>query len=725
MIDADFFNCIGEHAPDAIVIIELPDNSAGEGEGAGEGPGEGARIVWANPAFTALTGYPFDEIAGQPAAILHGPDTKEDDLARIRAALAAGEPITMTLRHYTKARQPFDAEASFVPLPRQDGVPARCLVVQRDVTERLRQERAITARAAALEASRRMLEDDRTRLAGLATVAEHTQELVTITDTEFRILWANPAFAERAGFPGPALRGLRHCDIVAKTGITYSSQQAASRAVIHGTYESGLTRNVTRDGETYWTDVRISLLRDAEGRPERFVVVERDVTAEVRLREEMDRRSDDAARAAATDPLTGVLNRQGFEGAFALACADAEVHGHGIALMLLDLDQLKSVNNTLGHSVGDQILETVAGRLKEFFSADVILGRVGDDEFAVAVTLLDETHDTAAFARRLLEATSRKVPLAGSDLRITLALGYTEWRRAPFDVGRLITQADKALAAAKTKTHPRIQVFDEGLGEQRRRRKTMADELQIAVEHGDFCCHYQPQVDAETASLTGVEALIRWEHPRLGLIPSEDFIPLASELALESRLDRIAMKTALADRARWSAYGLDVPKVSVNVSARRLLKSDLEADLDELDLPPGALAFELLESISLEAADDRIAWALDMLRERGIGIEIDAFGSGHASVSGLLRVAPDWLKIDRSLIAPADIDSTRRRVFELMVETGRTLGVGVIAEGVETEEHVRIARQAGCSVLQGFLYDGPLAPATLLTRYGPARLQSV
>jgi EAL domain-containing protein (putative c-di-GMP-specific phosphodiesterase class I) len=289
----------------------------------------------------------------------------------------------------------------------------------------------------------------------------------------------------------------------------------------------------------------------------------------------------------------------------------------------------------------------------------------------------------------------------------------------------MMIEADIALAAAKADPARRVHPFDRGLAERQRRRKTLADELHVAVENGDFVCHYQPQIDAQTGALAGVEALVRLENPRLGLLASDAFVPLAAELSLEHRIDRAAMEIALQDRARWQAYGLAVPKVSVNISALRLLQPDLDQELAGLDLASGALSFELLESISLEVDDDRIAWSLDMLRERGIGIEIDDFGTGRASVNGLLRVGPDRLKIDRSLILPADVDTTRRRIFELQVETGRTLGISVTAEGVENAEHARIARQAGCSVLQGFLYDGPLAPATLLARYGQMQMQSV
>jgi diguanylate cyclase (GGDEF)-like protein/PAS domain S-box-containing protein len=712
----DFLDRIGEHAPDPILITEAGTIEAADG---------GPRIVWCNPAFTELTGYTLDEVAGQTPRMLQGPDTDRAELDRIRAALEGGAQVRATLRNYTKARQPYDVEVFITPVRDADGATTHFMSVQRDVTERARRERTLAAQAAALEASQRQLQEEQTRLAGLAAVAEHAQELITITDLDFRILWANPAFAARAGFPAATLRGLQHCDIVSKTGETYPSRHAAAKAVLKGSYESGLTRNIDRQGNTFWTDVRISLLRDEQGRPERFVVIERDVTTEVRQREEMTRRAEDAARAAAVDPLTGMLTRQGFEGALALLCADAELHDHGVALLLVDFDQLKAINDTLGHAAGDEILTTVAGRLERLLSPDVLVGRVGGDEFGIAMTLRADRRDLAALGERILREAGQAIVIGEAAQRVALSVGYTWASRAPFDIGRMMIEADVALAAAKADPARRVHPFDGELAARQCRRKTLADELHVAIENGDFVCHYQPQIDAQTGALTGVEALVRWENPRLGLLTSDAFVPLAAELSLEHRIDRAAMEIALQDRARWQAYGLAVPKVSVNISALRLLQPDLDQELAGLDLASGALSFELLESISLEVADDRIAWSLDMLRERGIGIEIDDFGTGRASVNGLLRVGPDRLKIDRSLIAPADVDTTRRRIFELLVEAGRTLGIPVTAEGVENEEHARIARQAGCSVLQGFLYDGPLTPATLLARYGQMQVKSV
>jgi EAL domain-containing protein (putative c-di-GMP-specific phosphodiesterase class I) len=234
--------------------------------------------------------------------------------------------------------------------------------------------------------------------------------------------------------------------------------------------------------------------------------------------------------------------------------------------------------------------------------------------------------------------------------------------------------------------------------------------------------HYQPQIDAATGALAGAEALLRWNHPGEGLIGPRHYLALARDLHLEPKIDRLMLERALEDIRTFRAAGIRLPKISVNVSARRLRQTGLIRELDRLSIPPGSISFELLESTFLDEPDDHLNWTFDAFRERGIGIEIDDFGTGHASIMGLVRVAPQRLKTDKAILIPALEDPRREKLFGLVVEIGAALDIAVTAEGVETAAHADLARRRGCSVLQGYHFGRPLAAADFVNRFAPSRI---
>jgi len=698
---------IGDFTNDSILVTEAEPID-----------GTGPRILWCNAAFTRMTGYALDDIRGRTPRILQGPETDRATLDRVRAALVAWQPIVVTLQNYARGGAPFHVEMSLQPVADDTGFYRYWVAVQRDVTARVERERSLAARNAALTASESALKEEKIRLAGIAAVAQHAQDMITICDPEFRILWANPAFVARSGYTAAAVRGAHHCDLLDKRGEVYAGREAAVRAIVDGTFQDGEVRNVDRHGTEYWTDLRVSVQRDDTGRPERLVVIERDVTDQRRQRLALDRSRRDVARVATRDPLTGLANRRGLEGAFARMAAAAEAAGHGLALFHVDLDRFKEINDTLGHAAGDTVLRAVTERIEAFLGPEALAARVGGDEFVVLVAMPDRAQDMGAYATALLAHVASPVAYGRATCRFGASIGYVVAATAPFHLDGMMMEADLALYRVKDAGRNGVQAFTPDLAAQARERRTLSDELVEALERGQILPHYQPQFGAVTGALAGAEALARWQHPRLGLIGPEKFLALARDLGLEPQIDRAIMRAALDDLARLDAAGLALPRVSVNVSARRLRCDSIVGEIDRIGPPARRLAFELVESIFLDDDDRQVLWTLDALRERGIGIEIDDFGTGHASIMGLVRVRPDRLKIDRSLVGPAALEPARRRLLELITEIGHTLEIAVTAEGIESDAHAEIARGLGCSLLQGYHLGAPMPFDALRERFG-------
>ncbi|ARE39503.1 diguanylate cyclase/phosphodiesterase (GGDEF & EAL domains) with PAS/PAC sensor(s) [Rhodovulum sp. P5] len=666
-------------------------------------------IVWCNQAFTNLTGYSLDDIRGLCPDILYGEATEPAAIEKIEAAVEAAIPCNILVVYHRRDGDPYHADLTLTPVKDPSGMVSYWVSTHWDVTDRVRRENDLAERNAALKASELKMQEERIQLAGVAAVAEYAQDMITITDTDFRILWANDAFVAKTGFPMAAVRGALHSDLLAKKSERYTAEEMAAKAIEDGDFEDAEVHNTARDGTEYWTHLRVTVQRDQDGWPTRFIMVERDVTDERRQRLDLERSRREIKIAAVHDPLTGLPNRRGLEEALARMAREAETIGKGIGLMHLDLDHFKEINDTLGHAAGDAVLQAVTDRLQAMLGPNSFAARIGGDEFTVALILRKDGTFVDVFAHRLLTSIGRPVTFGAAECRFGVSIGYALQREPPFDLSELMVQADIALYRVKAEGRNGVQAFTPELAAQTRRRKVLSDEFNIALEHGQFKCFYQPQICAETGSVVGAEALVRWQHPTEGLIGPDQFLALTRELNLEAQMDRRVLETVLEDRARLIAAGCVPPRLSVNVSSRRLRTPDLIDEIDALEIPKDALSFELVESTFLDDSDQRTLWTLEALRERGIGIEIDDFGTGHASIMGLVRVAPDRLKTDRSLLEPAVTDDRRRRLFRLMVEIGDTLGISVTAEGVETEEHARLAREEGCSVLQGFHFAEPMA----------------
>jgi diguanylate cyclase (GGDEF)-like protein len=476
------------------------------------------------------------------------------------------------------------------------------------------------------------------------------------------------------------------------------------------------------------------------GQPQRMIGVDWDVTSYVSLNEEL-RRANTIAEArnleledakasiefnALHDSLTDLPNRRYLDNVLA-AHTEKFAAGERAALLHVDLDRFKQINDTLGHAAGDAMLVHAAKVLRDIVGRRDFVARVGGDEFVVVLRRAGNLDDLsgrhlAKLADRIVERMREPVMYQGHECRFGVSVGIAADTDSVADPTRLLVHADIALYRAKSRGRNRHQFFNDALQAEITATKKMADDILAGIEHGQFVAWYQPQFDATTHEIIGVEALARWQHPTDGMLAPAAFMRIAEELNVVDTIDRHILEQALADLDRWQKAGLAVPKASVNVSARRLHDEELIKSLAALKIEPGTISFELVESIFLDEHDELIAWNVDRIKQLGIDIEIDDFGTGHASIVGLLKIRPRRLKIDRQLIMPIVRSPAQRQLVGSIIDIGHSLGVEVLAEGVETMEHARILKTLGCDALQGYAFARPMSAADLAT-FAAARQQ--
>lgn len=490
-------------------------------------------------------------------------------------------------------------------------------------------------------------------------------------------------------------------------------QDFDSAAARKGPYSSQY-RLQRPDGTVRHVRTRATYFQDIGGTP-KLIGAEWDVTSDVLLNENLIRERQltesknaelNLAKAhieyaALHDSLTGLPNRRYLDELL----AESGEPGRRTALLHLDLDRFKQINDTLGHAAGDTMLMHASKVIKANAGAADFVARIGGDEFVLVSRGLDDD-ELSALADRIIEEMRQPVDYRGHPCRFGVSIGIAA--NSGVDVKQLLINADLALYRAKSRGRNRYEFFNEELQSEIVRTKQIADEILGGLERHEFIAYYQPQFDASTLEIVGVEALSRWKHPRRGILAPDAYLKVAEELNVVALIDRIVLKHALENFERWSQSHLNIPHVSVNVSARRLEDKDLIEGLRKLAIKPGTVSFELVESIFLDENDDLVTWNIDHIKELGIDIEIDDFGTGHASIVSLLKLRPRRLKIDRQLITPITGSMAQRQLVASIIDIGKSLGIEVVAEGVETMEHARILKELGCDILQGYLFGRPM-----------------
>ncbi|MBC8137251.1 MAG: EAL domain-containing protein [Fibrella sp.] len=461
--------------------------------------------------------------------------------------------------------------------------------------------------------------------------------------------------------------------------------------------------NYKKDGSPFWVELNIQPIYDANGLPGGWMSVQRDISEQRNAAEQI-------AHQATHDALTGLPNRTLFDRRLADAVHTAKGSDGQVGILFFDLDRFKQINDTLGHPVGDKLLQEVAQRLRAQLRRTDTVARMGGDEFTVLLPDVAGQEIVEETARQLLEAMDEPFDIDGQELFVTASIGLSLAPRDGTDSATLLKNADTAMYRAKEEGRDSYRVYSQTMNARAKDRLELENNLRKALDKNELYLLYQPQVDLATGEIFGVEALIRWESPILGKISPGQFIPLAEETGLIIPIGDFVLREATAQAARWVVAGTPI-RVSVNLSGRQFEQPwivDLIAEvLRDSDLPAEYLDIEMTEGMLVKG--ENVKQRLKDLKALGVRLSIDDFGTGYSSLSYLRTFPLDVLKIDRSFVTPIGIDPKGEAMVRALVELGHACEMEVIAEGVETEDQRATLCALGCDAMQGFLISQAIA----------------
>jgi diguanylate cyclase (GGDEF)-like protein/PAS domain S-box-containing protein len=548
-----------------------------------------------------------------------------------------------------------------------------------------------------------------------AAVFENTADGILVTDPQERILAVNPAFTRITGYTA--------AEVVGRTPRLFHSgrqdrafYEAMWREIAAQGRWQGQVWNRRKDGEVFPEWLSISAVQGPAGEVVRYVATFSDITVIKEAHERLD-------HLAHHDPLTALPNRLLFGARLDQALARARREGAPFAVVLIDLDRFKEVNDTLGHHIGDLLLQQAAGRIAACVREEDVVARLGGDEFAILMESLAVVEQAGYVANRAVESMATRFAVGGHEFFIGASAGIALYPQDGTDAQDLLKSADAAMYLAKGQGRGRICFFTQELTVSAGRRLHLETSLRRALDQGEFSLHYQPQIDLATGALVGVEALLRWHDPERGeMVPPLEFLPLAEESALIDRIGAWVLRTACAQGRAWLDQGCPL-RVAVNLSVRQLrpgLFGEVVQALEDAGLPPSLLELEITESMLMQ--DPVITGLLlNSLTAHGIEISIDDFGTGFSSLAYLKHLPVKRLKIDRAFINGLPTDPSDVAITRAVLALAHSMGLEVIAEGVETEVQARFLRENGCGVAQGFYFGRPVPPEALPPCQGAAQ----
>ncbi|MBV1789545.1 EAL domain-containing protein [Marinobacterium sp. D7] len=563
--------------------------------------------------------------------------------------------------------------------------------VERDYVSRLRQ--MLLTNSEALEQSMQNL-----RL--IERVINASMEGVVVTDASGAIQSVNPAFTAITGYDAHEVIGKNPKILSSGRHDRAFYDRMWSTLRQHGEWQ-GEIWNRTKRGEVYPEWLSITAITDVEGRVTQYAAIFHDLT-------EVKRSEARIQQMAQFDDLTRLANRRLFQDRLEMATRYARDSAGSIAVLAVDLDMFKRINERFGQECGDEVLKTIADRIDGALGVGDTAGRPGGDEFNLILTDVseDELHARIEHLSRII---SMPVLVSATEVRITACIGAAVYPLDGTSAGELLSSAEAALHQSKELGHNKYSFFSQELHQKRRSRYMIAAQLHRALERGEFSLVYQPKISLETGAVVGVEALIRWHNAELGTVPPDLFIPLAEDTGLINDIGDWVLKEAVAQVLRWLDAGCAVP-VAINISARQFqngsILQHIERELDRSGLESRWLSIELTETSFMDNAE-QTAETLLALRERGVGVSIDDFGTGFSSLSYIRTMSLDHLKIDRSFINSITESERDRQLVKAIIAMSQALGLSVVAEGVETSEQLGLLRELGCDQAQGYLICRP------------------
>jgi len=639
-------------------------------------------IQWVNPAFTTMTGYSAEEVLGKNPRLLKSGKQSKSFYTDLWSTVSSGKVWHGELINRRKDGTTYIEEQTITPLAQNVGEAnwTHFVAIKQDITERKRAEKEL-------------------RLTQFSV--EHASDDIFWSNSQGRIVYVNKAACESLGYSREELLSLSVQDLNPhfrkEENWSMFWQELKRRGSM--TFEG---QNTTKQGRLFPVEVTANYF-EFDGQEHSFAFV-RDITAR--------KLAEDRVRYLAFyDDLTGLPNRTLLQDRLTKALADARRQKYKVALLFLDLDRFKDINDSLGHPVGDLLLQGVAERLKTWGREQDTIARLGGDEFLITLTQVKDVSDAAVAAERLMDAMTAEFVIQDRSFNIGCSVGISIFPEHGTEVDGLIRNADAAMYCAKGAGRNNFRFYTEDMNAQAVERLTLENNLRLALAKEQLFLMYQPQMDMATGKIVGLEALLRWQHPILGLVPPDKFIRIAENSGLIVRIGEWVLRTACSQARKWQDEGLNV-SVAVNVSAVQFRQEDfcelIRRVLQETGLAPEYLELELTESLLLSSADVTLS-VLHKLKAMGLKLAIDDFGTGYSSFSYLRQFDVSKIKIDKSFIRDVATNPNDAAITAAIISMAKSLHLKVIAEGVEDEAQVSFLRIHHCDEIQGYYFSKPLA----------------
>ena len=675
-----------KRAEEALRLAQLSIDHAGDAALWLDGNG---RLVYANDATCDMLGYSHAELLALSIADID-PDVRHGDFERASERIKKCGSSRFEARYRTKAGAIIPVEVTIHHLKYGDKELMACN--SRDISERTRMEAA--------------LRESEERLQSMASnIPGGIFRRVLKLDGSVTYPFVSDRHRELFGFsPDELMADASHIrdHIHPEDYESWSESLRRSAETLHD--QDVEVRFVVGADEVKWVRILAKPRRLENGD-----VVWDGIALDVTERKVAQQRIDYLAHH---DALTDLPNRVLFRDRLETAMAQAERDGHLLAVHLMDLDRFKEVNDNLGHPVGDELLKAVATTLKRLVRATDTVARLGGDEFAVVETGLNDPRGAVVLARKITEALAQPFALGGHVVRTGATIGIAVFPNDGTVAEELLKHADVALYTGKRKGRNTYELFDSQMSAALRARKDLESELQRALEENEFEIHYQPRIEIATGRITGAEALVRWRHPARGLVLPGEFIPVAEDSGLILPLGEWLLREVCTQFSQWKRDGASPPAVAVNLSAVQLRRGGfVDAVRDVLasaGVDPSELEFEIAETMLIQERDSKLVPALELLRDLGVTITVDDFGTGSASFTYLRHLPVSKVKIDRSFIAGIAQSRDDKAIVQAIIRLGRGLDMEVTAEGVETEEQATILKAWDCDQAQGYLFSPPV-----------------